>query len=76
MFGRWIRQIGRCARAGDGFCEAEVENLHDSVRRDFDVGRLQVAMHDPFVVRDFEGLGDLPCDAQDVIERESSTVRV
>ena len=44
--------------------EAEVEDFHRVVRRDLDVGRLQIAMDDPFFVRGFECLHDLMGDLQ------------
>ena len=37
---------------------------YDAVRRDLDVGGLQVAVDDPLFVRDLERLGDLPRDGQ------------
>ena len=40
--------------------EAEVEDLHAPVRRDLHVRRLEVAMHDPLLVRRLQRLGDLP----------------
>ena len=64
----------RRAVAADRLGEAEVEDLHGSVRRDLDVRGLQVAVDDALVVRDFEGLGDLPRDAQYLCERQSATV--
>ena len=39
--------------------QAEVEHLHDAVRSQLDVGRLQVAVDDPLLVGGFERLGDL-----------------
>ena len=65
-----VHRAGR-ARDGDGIRgreildrprEAEIEDLHDPGRRDLDVGWLQVAMHDPVVVRRLQRLGDLPGD--------------
>ena len=44
--------------------EAEVGDFHLVVRRDLDVGRLQIAMDDPFFVRGFERLHDLMADLQ------------
>ena len=40
-------------------CEAEVEELHPAVRRDFHVRGLEVAVDDALVVRRGECLGDL-----------------
>jgi hypothetical protein len=39
--------------------EAEVENLHVAVRRDEDIFRFQIAMHDPLVVGGGKPAGDL-----------------
>ena len=40
-------------------CQSEVEHLDHALRRDHDVGGLQVAMNDAFFVRRFERVGDL-----------------
>ena len=45
-----------------GLGQTEVQHLHDAIRPDFDVGGLQVAMHDPQVVRGLERVGNLPGD--------------
>jgi hypothetical protein len=42
----------------DELCEAEVEDLDASVRRDENIGRLEVAMHDADRVRGSEGARD------------------
>jgi len=39
--------------------KTEIENLDDALRRDFDIGGLQIAMDDSFFVRGFQGVGDL-----------------
>ena len=44
--------------------ETEIEDFDPSFRRHFDVGRFQVAVDDPALVRRFERLGDLPSDGQ------------
>ena len=49
--------------------EAEVEHLHRAVGADLDVGRLQVAVDDPLLVRRLERFGDLPRDRQRFIDR-------
>ena len=40
----------------DRLREAEVEHLHDAVRRDLDVRGLEIAVNDPFLVRRVESL--------------------
>ena len=40
--------------------EPEIKNLGGAVVRDFDVGRLQVTVDDPFLMRRLERIGDLP----------------
>ena len=44
--------------------ETEVEDLDRAVGPNLDVGRLQVAMNNPLLVRRFEGVGNLSCNAQ------------
>ena len=53
----------------ESFCEPEVEHLHGAIRPDFDVGRLEIAVHDPLLVRGFESVGDLFRDGQRIGER-------
>ena len=69
------RLTRRAAVAGPGLGEAEVEHFHRAVVADLDVGGLQIAMDDPFVVRGLERLGDLPRDRQRLVERESGRAR-
>ena len=45
--------------ATDGFRQPEVEHLDLTVGRYLDVGRLQVPVNHTFLVRGFEGFGDL-----------------
>ena len=40
--------------------QAEVENLHHVAGRHQNIGRLQIAMDDAFVVRGFQRFGNLP----------------
>ena len=47
--------------------QPEVEHLDDAVRRDLDVGRLEIAMDDAPLVRRFERVGDLPRDRQRLV---------
>ena len=68
----WRRRRRRAARstsraptlAGDRLGQAEVEHLHDTVRRDLDVRGLQVAVDDALVVGHLERVGHLARDAQ------------
>ena len=71
---RRVCEVGRRAIAS-GLREAEVEDLHHAVRRDRDVGGLQVAVDNPFFVGDVEGLGDLPRDAQRVTNGQPRALR-
>ena len=70
-----MSKVGRRA-IGSGLREAEVEDLHHPVRRDLDVGGLQVAVDNPFFVGDVEGLGDLPRDAQRVTNGKPRALRL
>lgn len=45
--------------------QPEGEHLHDSRRLDHDVGRLQIAVDDVFLMRGFERVPDLPGVAAD-----------
>jgi hypothetical protein len=51
--------------------ETEVEDLHDAIARDPDVGRLQIAMDDPLLVRGIERVGKLASDPQRFVQRDS-----
>ena len=65
-------RVGRRPIATDGLGEAEVQHLDHAAGCDLDVRGLQVAMHDPLVVGDFEGLGDLARNRQRCREWESA----
>ena len=65
--GRAEDHAGASSRRGDGglssgpgrislerLCQAEIEHLDEAIRATFDVGRLQVAMDDAFLVRSLE----------------------
>ncbi len=56
----------------DELRDAEIENLHRPVRTKLDVGRLQIAMHDPLCVGRLARFGDLPRDRQRFVERQST----
>jgi hypothetical protein len=47
------------------------EHLHDAVIADHDVGRLEIAMHDAGLVRDFESLGNLRSNGDGVGYRQT-----
>ena len=47
-----------------GLGETEVENLDDALRRDLDVGRLQIAMDDATLVSGIEGVDNLTRDRE------------
>ena len=51
-------------------CQTEVEHLDLPLRRQLDVGRLQIAMDDPLAVRCLEGFGDLAADPESLFERK------
>ena len=50
--------------------QAEVQHLDGAVGRQHHVGRLQVAMHDPALVRELERFRHLPCDDERLLERQ------
>ena len=52
------------------FREAKIENLRLLARRDKNIGRLHVAMHDAFGVRGFQRVGDLNRQRQQLIDGE------
>jgi hypothetical protein len=63
------------AHFGAAFGETKVENLHDTIRRDLDVRRLQIAMDDAFVVSGLEGVGDLPRHRERIGNRDRATAQ-
>ena len=71
-----IGAVDTCPPAGPiSLGQAEVEHLDGAVRRELDVGRLQVAVDDAALVRGLERLGDLPRDRQRLVERERARAR-
>ena len=54
--------LGRDGFGAKGFGQSEVQQLHDAIRRDLDVGGLQIAMDDSLVVRVLQRIGDLRAD--------------
>ena len=57
----------RCLR------ETKVQDLHDLVGRDLDIGRLEIAMDDSALVRGFERRRDLERDLQCVFDTEAAS---
>ena len=52
--------------------EPEIQHLHDAVGRDDDVRRLQIAMHDPALMRGIQRLAQLTRDRQCLGHRQPS----
>ena len=55
-----------------GLGQAEIEDLHAAVRGQFDVGWLEIAVNDAFLVRGFESFADLARDVERFVERDRS----
>ncbi len=61
----------------DGFCEAEVEHLHDGVAApQHDVFRFDIAMNYVRFMRRIEGRGDLDADVEHFVEIQTLGVQV
>ena len=58
--------------SGGGLRESEVKHLDVAVLTDFDVGGLEIAMHDPFFVRGFKRIFDF---AERWLTRRSAAAR-
>ena len=65
--GRHMRSDVR-RRVSDRLRQSEVEHFHGAVLAHLDVGRLEIAMDDALLVGGFEGLGDLSCDGQGIVD--------
>src|SRR5688572_8336338 len=66
---------GRCRPASAGLralASPKSSDLDHAVRADLDVGRFQIAMDDPLLVRGFERFGDLPRDDERLGPGESA----
>ena len=61
---RRLRQIRTCPLGAKDFGKPEVEHFHDALGRDLDVGRLEIAVNDAFLVGGLKRLRDLPRDRQ------------
>ena len=59
--------------AGESLRQDEVQHLHFAVRRDFDVRGFQVPVDDAFLVRGFEGFGDLEREFEGFFDRDGTT---
>ena len=65
---RHVRTIG----GAQGLGEAEVQHLDATVGRQHDVGGLEVAMHDAFVMRGGERIGERGPYGENSLEREAA----
>ena len=54
---------------GESFGEAEIQHFHAALGSDFDVGGLEIAVHDALLVRVFQRFGDLARNGQSFLER-------
>ena len=66
-----IRRVRRCERS-NGLRQAEVEHFDRSAGGQLDIGRFQIAMHDPALVRGLECLGNLARNRQRLVDRNRS----
>ena len=64
----------RLQLAGRRLREAEVQHLHDAARGDFDIRRFEIPVHDPFLVRGVERIGDLTRDRERVCDWHRSAL--
>lgn len=58
---------------GERLGQAKIQNLDHALRRDFHVGRFQVAMNHAAIVGVFESLGDLLSDVNRFFERDRAS---
>jgi len=63
-------QLTRRGRSGLG--QSEIEHLDAALVGDLDVAGLQIAMHDPRLVRDVERVGNLPRVIDRLVDRDRS----
>ena len=70
--GRGIATHGLQCRAAfvNQFRQPEIEDLGLPARSDEDVARLQIAVHDAFVVSNLERVADLDANVDDLVERQ------
>ena len=65
---RWCQR--RAWRRAGRFCQAEIEDLDVPVGSDLDVGRFEVPVDDPALVRRLQAFGKLSRDPNDFVERQ------
>ena len=65
---RWRQR--RAGRRAGRLRETEIENLDVPVGSDLDVGRFEVAVDDPALVRRLQAFSKLPRDPKDFVERQ------
>ena len=77
--GVWHRRrehrAGRDRLLLDELREAEIQNLRPAFSRDEDVGRLEIAVHDPFVVGGRQTARDLDADIDRLAGRQRSVLQ-
>ena len=74
IVGEWDELTDVVVRTGvERLGEAEVEHLDGAVFAHFDIGRFQIAVDDPVLVRGFERIGDLLRYRQRFGQRDRAT---
>lgn len=69
---RRVREICRRGRTLDRSRQSKIEHLDLIVWRDLHIGRFEIAMHDPALVRGLERFRDLRGNAQRLVERQGA----
>ena len=67
-----MRQVASAVRVARGHRQPEIEHFDLAACREFEIGRLQIAMDDALAVCGVEGIGNLPGDRQRFIEGQAS----
>jgi hypothetical protein len=65
-----MQHPGREPVKSASFGQPEIEHLDRAIGPDFDVGGLQIAVHDAFFVRGLERVGNLMNDAKRIFQRK------
>ena len=60
--------------AGPAPSPSEIEHLDSSLGRDLDIGRLEIPVNHPFLMRGFEGFGNLPGQLQGFFDRNRAAL--